>query len=149
MATLRTVCNICHVHCPTALDVDDTGRIVRIDADADHPYGGLMCVKGKAAGELVEHPDRLLYPLKRVNAKTAPAEWVRVSWDEALDGIAERLLRIRAAHGAEAIVFARGTPSGTGVADSERWIKRLATALGTPNTVGSTHLCQWRRDEGT
>jgi anaerobic selenocysteine-containing dehydrogenase len=148
MPELRTVCNICHVRCPVVAHVEDD-HVARLEADTAHPYGGLMCVKGQAAGELVDHPDRLRYPLKRISPKTAPAEWVRVSWDEALDAIADHLREIGAEHGAEAIVFAKGTPSGTGMADSERWVKRLANALGTPNNVGTTHLCQWPRDEGT
>ncbi len=153
--THRSVCNFCHVRCPTLVEVRD-GRVTRLEPDDAHPFGGLMCVKGKAAGELRDHPDRLLYPLKRVGPKSAtsassdnPTMWRRVSWDEALDDIARRLLAITAESGAEAIVFGKGTPSGTGLVDAERWLKRLSNLLGTPNTVSTTHLCQWPRDEGT
>jgi anaerobic selenocysteine-containing dehydrogenase len=149
------VCNFCHVRCPALVHVED-GRVVRVEADQEHPFGGLICVKGRAAGELRDHPDRLLYPLKRIGPKarttsTADDEtmWRRVSWDEALDDIAQRLLAIRAAHGPESIVFSKGTKSGTGLVDAERWLKRLSNVIGTPNTVSTTHLCQWPRDEGT
>ena len=138
MALLRTVCNFCHVRCPAMVEVENE-KILKIAPDIEHPFGGLLCVKGKAAGELVEHPDRLLYPLKRVNPKTAAPEWQRVSWNEALDDIAGRLLEIRDRYGAETIVFSKGTKSGTGLADAERWLKRLSNALGTPNTVSTTH----------
>jgi anaerobic selenocysteine-containing dehydrogenase len=160
MALVHSVCNFCHVRCPTLVDVQDD-RVASLEPDKEHPYGGLLCVKGKAAGELLEHPDRVLYPLKRVGPKTASSpsplppggesnsQWVRVSWDEALADIAAQLLRLRAEHGPETIVFSKGTRSGTGLVDAERWLKRLSNLLGTPNTVATTHLCQWPRDEGT
>lgn len=148
MTSVHSVCNFCHVHCPTLVQVQD-GRATRLEADRDHPYGGLFCVKGKAAPELRDHPDRVLFPLKRTSPKTAAPEWARVSWDEALDDIADRLLRLRAEHGPETIVFSKGTPSGTGMGDAQRWLSRLSNLLGTPNTVSTTHLCQWPRDEGT
>ncbi len=155
MTISRSVCNFCHVRCPTLVEVQD-GRVTRLEPDDEHPFGGLMCVKGKAAGELRDHPDRLLYPLKRVGPKTAPADsaddaamWERVSWEEALGDIARRLTAISAESGAESIVFSKGTPSGTGLVDAERWLKRLSNLIGTPNTVSTTHLCQWPRDEGT
>ena len=48
-----------------------------------------MCMKGKAAPELVYNPDRLNYPLKRTRPKgAAEPGWRQVSWDEALDDIA-------------------------------------------------------------
>lgn len=155
MAMSHSICNFCHVRCPTLVEVQD-GRVTRLEADREHPFGGLICVKGRAAGELLDHPDRLLYPLKRVGPKTATSAsplddgmWARVSWDEALDDIAHKLLQTRADHGAESIVFSKGTRSGTGLVDAERWLKRLSNLLGTPNTVSTTHLCQWPRDEGT
>src|SRR4051794_31735440 len=122
MTPVHSVCNFCHVRCPTLVEVEND-RVVRLSADPDHPYGhGLICVKGRAANELLEHPDRLLYPLKRVGPKSADASsagdermWRRISWDKALDDIARRLLDIRANHGSEAIVFSKGTRSGTGL----------------------------------
>ncbi len=155
MSISHSVCNFCHVRCPTLVEVQD-GRVAKLEADHEHPFGGLICVKGRAAGELFHHPDRLLFPIKRVGPKTATSAspfdsemWVRVSWDEALDDISRQLLDIKAAHGAESIVFSKGTRSGTGLVDAERWLKRLSNLIGTPNTVSTTHLCQWPRDEGT
>lgn len=145
----RTVCNMCHVHCPLVAEVRN-GRVVRLSPDREHPFGGLMCVKGKAAPELVDHPERVLFPLRRVGPKTDPSpRWARVSWDEALTDIASRLMYIREHYGPETIVFAKGTRSGTGLGDAERWLRRLANVLGSPNMVSTTHLCQWPRDEGT
>lgn len=148
MRVTRSVCNFCYVLCPTVVHVDGD-RASKLEPDHDHPYGGLMCVKGKAAAELVENPDRVLYPLKRVGPKSDPPRWERVSWDEALRDIAQRLQRIRSEDGPEAISFSRGTRGGTGLVDSERWLFRLANTIGTPNIVSTTHICQWVRDDGT
>ena len=48
------------------------GKVVRLEADDDHPNGGVFCLKGKAAPELVYHPDRLNYPLNEPGLKVMP-----------------------------------------------------------------------------
>ncbi len=145
---VRAYCNLCHVHCPIVCTVAD-GTVQRIEPDPDHPAGGAMCVKGKAAAELLRAPERLRYPIRRTRPKGDPDPgWERISWDEALDTIAARLLAVRAESGAEAIAFSKGTSSGTAVSDVERWLTRLSHLLGTPNTVSTTHHCQWHRDTG-
>jgi anaerobic selenocysteine-containing dehydrogenase len=146
--TVRGYCALCTAHCAIIATVEN-GRVTRLDSDDDHPNGGVMCIKGKAAPELVYHPDRLNYPLKRAQPKGAPDPgWQRVSWEEALDDIARRILEIRDRHGAKSIALAKGTGSGTSVDDAERWLGRLLYALGSPNWVSTTHVCNWHRDTG-
>ncbi|HWO43410.1 MAG TPA: molybdopterin-dependent oxidoreductase, partial [Candidatus Eisenbacteria bacterium] len=145
---VRGYCALCTAHCATIATVEN-GRVVRLDPDRDHPNGGVMCIKGKAAPELVYHPDRLNYPLRRTRAKTDPDPgWQRVTWDEALDDIARRLLELRARHGAKALALAKGTKSGTSVDDAERWLGRLLYLFGSPNWVSTTHVCNWHKDTG-
>jgi anaerobic selenocysteine-containing dehydrogenase len=145
---VRAYCTLCHVHCPIVCTVTD-GAIARIEPDLDHPAGGAICVKGRAAADLVRAPERLRYPMRRTRPKGDPDPgWERIAWDEALDTIAARLLAVRAESGAEAVVFSKGTSSGTGCSDVERWISRLMHYFGTPNGLGTTHLCQWHRDTG-
>ena len=145
---VRGYCALCTAHCATIATVED-GRVTRLDPDDDHPNGGVMCIKGKAAPELVYHPDRLDYPLKRTKPKgeTDPG-WQRVSWEQALDDIAQRLLAIRERHGARSIAVAKGTRSGTSVDDAERWLGRLLHLIGSPNWVSTTHVCNWHKDTG-
>ncbi|HEY7166013.1 MAG TPA: molybdopterin-dependent oxidoreductase [Candidatus Binatia bacterium] len=146
--TVRGYCALCTAHCATIATVEN-GRVTRLDPDDDHPNGGVMCLKGKAAPELVYHPDRLNYPLKRTNPKgQADPAWQRVSWDQALDDIAGRLLAIRDRYGAQSIALAKGTKSGTSVDDVERWLGRLLYLLGSPNWVSTTHVCNWHKDTG-
>ena len=56
--TVRGYCALCTAHCATIATVEN-GRVTRLDADHDHPNGGVICIKGKAAPELVYNPDRL------------------------------------------------------------------------------------------
>ncbi len=145
---VRGYCALCTAHCATIATVED-GRVTRLDPDHDHPNGGVMCIKGKAAPELVYHPDRLNYPLKRTRPKTDPDPgWRRVSWDEALEDIANRLLAVRERHGAQAMALGKGTKSGTSVDDVERWLGRFLHLYGSPNWVSTTHVCNWHRDTG-
>ncbi len=65
-----------------------------------------MCVKGKAAAEIVYRDARQLHPLMRTRPKGDPDPgWVRISWDEALDRTAAALARLRDRHGAESVAF--------------------------------------------
>ncbi|HEX6510863.1 MAG TPA: molybdopterin-dependent oxidoreductase, partial [Chloroflexota bacterium] len=141
-------CGLCAVNCPS-LTVVDGERVVALKADPEHPYGGVICAKGRAAPELHDHAHRLNYPLRRTRPKTdGDPAWERISWNEALDTIASRLLAVRDRLGAQAVAFAKGTGGGTGLTDTEAWLTRLTNYFGTPNTVSTTHLCQWPRDTG-
>ena len=145
---VRGYCALCTAHCATIATVEE-GRVVSLDPDYDHPNGGVMCVKGKAAPELVYNVDRLNYPLKRTRPKgDSDPGWQRVSWDEALDEIATRLKTIRERYGAKALALAKGTKSGTSVDDVERWLGRFLNLFGSPNWVSTTHVCNWHKDTG-
>jgi anaerobic selenocysteine-containing dehydrogenase len=145
---VRGYCALCTAHCATVATVENE-RVVGLDSDPDHPNGGVICIKGKAAPELLYHPERLDYPLKRTRPKGDPDPgWVRVSWDEALDAIARKLSEISERFGPEAVALAKGTRSGTSVDDAERWLGRFLNLLGSPNWVSTTHVCNWHKDTG-
>src|SRR5262245_16707651 len=148
MKKVAGYCGFCAVHCPVVTAVEGT-RVVSVEPDRAHPYGGAICAKGRAAPEVHEHRDRVNVPLRRTRPKTDPDPgWEPCSWDEALDLIALKMLEIRASSGAEAVAFNKGTVGGTALTDSERWLQRLINHFGTPNIGGTTHLCQWPRDTG-
>lgn len=118
-----------------------------IEADPAHPTGSGLCIKGRTAPQQIESPGRLLHPLKRTHPKTdADPGWQRISWDEALAIAASNLRRLADQHGAETVAFSVTTPSGTAVGDALPWMFRLINAYGSPNTVWTTHVCNWHKD---
>jgi anaerobic selenocysteine-containing dehydrogenase len=85
----------CPDACSTLVTVE-RGRATRIAGDPDHPFtNGFLCAKVNRYLERTYHRDRLLYPLRRVGKK-GTASFVRVSWDDAIGEIAERLSEIAA-----------------------------------------------------
>jgi anaerobic selenocysteine-containing dehydrogenase len=98
----------CPHDCPDAcamLVTVESGRAVRVAGDPDHPFTrGFLCTKVNRYVERTYHRDRLLHPMRRVGPKGS-GQFERLSWDEALDEIAERLSAVRAsADGPQAIL---------------------------------------------
>ena len=95
----------CPHDCPDTCSMRVTvenGVAIKVQGNAAHPAtAGVLCTKVSRYTERTYHPDRLLFPQKRVGPKGA-GQFERVSWDEALDDIAQRLARI-AARDAQAI----------------------------------------------
>ncbi len=138
-------CALCISRCGATAVVQD-GRFVRLEPDPSHPTGKALCAKGRAAPELVYHPDRLLYPMKRTRPKGDPDPgWQRIGWDEALDLTAANLRRIAHVHGPESVVFGAASPSTSASDDSLVWIQRLMNAYGSPNLCAAMELCGWGR----
>jgi anaerobic selenocysteine-containing dehydrogenase len=105
-ATDRTeVLAACPHDCPDTCSMRVTvenGVAIKVQGNADHPAtGGVLCTKVSRYTERTYHPERLLYPQKRVGPKGA-GHFEMVSWDEALTDIAQRLQEI-AARDAQAI----------------------------------------------
>jgi anaerobic selenocysteine-containing dehydrogenase len=139
-------CALCVSRCGCTSVVED-GVLRSVEPLPMHPTGKSLCIKGKAAPEIVHSPDRILTPLRRSTPKgSADPAWEPVSWDEALDAITARLQEIVRDDGPEAVAFGVTTPSGTGISDSFAWIHRLAHAFGSPNTLFATENCNWHKD---
>jgi len=104
--TYPTTCWECSTCCG-ALATVRAGRVVDFAPNRDHPYSkGAFCIKGiRGAPGITYHPNRLLYPQRRAGAR-GEGKWARISWDEALDEMADRLAQVRQTYGPEAIVGA-------------------------------------------
>lgn len=140
-------CALCTSRCGCISTVEG-GRLVAVEPDPSHPTGKSLCAKGRAAPDIVHSKDRLLHPMKRTRPKgDADPGWQRISWDEALDGVARHMQRIASTRGPEAVAFALTSPSATAISDHLDWIRRLAYGFGTPNLMFSTEICNWHRDE--
>jgi anaerobic selenocysteine-containing dehydrogenase len=99
----------CPHDCPStcALEVErlDTHRIGRVRGASENPYtAGVVCAKVGRYAERVHHPDRLSQPLRRTGAKgVGRAAYAPISWDAALDEVAEQLARAAQRHGSETV----------------------------------------------
>jgi anaerobic selenocysteine-containing dehydrogenase len=143
--TVPTFCALCVSRCGATATIAD-GEFVALGPDPGHPTGQALCVKGKAAPEIVRHPDRLLHPLKRTRPKgNGDPGWQRISWDEALDTVADRLRALASDHGPESVVFGSSSPSTSSMSDSIDWVQRLQRAFGSPNLCFYMELCGWGR----
>ncbi len=126
---IKTACRACHGGCGALVTVED-GVVTRLRPDPDSPLSrGRMCPKGLAGIQLLYHPDRLKYPMRRLGARGS-GRWERISWDEALDTITENIDRIRRESGPESIVLGQGTGR-----HHLKHVNRFANALGTPNWI--------------
>ncbi|EOD6734211.1 molybdopterin-dependent oxidoreductase [Cronobacter sakazakii] len=109
----------CGSRCPLRMHVvNGEIRYVETDNTGGDDYDGLhqvrACLRGRSMRRRVYNPDRLKYPMKRVG-KRGEGKFVRISWDEALDTIAQGMKRIISDYGNEAIYlnYGTGTLGGT------------------------------------
>ncbi|MFN3861430.1 MAG: molybdopterin-dependent oxidoreductase [Roseateles sp.] len=130
--TTRTVHGACPHDCPDtcALQVTvEDERVIKVQGRAEHPNThGALCTKVSRYPERTYHPERVLYPLKRVSKKTEASRFVRVSWAEALADIAARLKAIAARDAQRIQPYSY---AGTmGLIQGEAMAGRLWNALG-------------------
>lgn len=119
----------CHEGCGVLLYTDDNGKLVKVEGDPENPFNqGRLCVRCLDLPEVTNHKDRLLYPMRRNPEDRGKDAWERMSWDEAIDYVAGKLIEIREEHGAETVLFGQGTGR-----DISSWITRIAWSYGSPN----------------
>jgi anaerobic selenocysteine-containing dehydrogenase len=134
-SVVKSHCRMCHGGCGVLVYVKDD-KVKKITGDPDCPINhGTVCSKAYGSIQLAYHPDRLTHPVKRVGPRGS-GQWERISWDEALDRIAERILTYKENHGAESVVLGYGTGR-----DNEAVIYRFANTLGSPNVLTAGHFC--------
>jgi len=107
----------------------EDGRLVRVEPSR---YKGC---RAPAAREWFYHPDRLNFPLKRAGDR-GEGKWERISWDQALDEVAERLKEIREKYGAEAVAESAGTSR-----TYEEFRTRFMHLFGSPNMTAIDPIC--------
>jgi len=94
-----------------------------------------MCAKGLSSIQDLYNPNRITHPLKRKGVRGG-GEWERVSWEEALDTITEKVRESTAQHGASSVAICQGTGRGY-----NRYTFRFARSVGTPNIGTSADFC--------
>lgn len=111
----------CPGRCPLELHLRD-GELARVSANKAAP----ACHRGLSMRAWANSPDRLMWPLRRVGPRGS-AQFERVTWDEALDEIADQLARIRREHDSESIYLAYTTGQSCTTADP---FERLMNCFG-------------------
>ena len=93
----------CPSTCALEVEVVDGTRIGRVRGAADNSYtAGVVCAKVARYAERIHNPDRLLYPMRRTGPKGS-GSFERISWDEALDIVAQKFLEAERDFGSEAV----------------------------------------------
>ncbi|MGD2184854.1 MAG: formate dehydrogenase subunit alpha [Desulfobacterales bacterium] len=128
-----TVCPYCGVGCGFYVRVQDK-RAVGLEYMTDHPVcNGRLCAKGNAALEILNHPDRLKRPMKKVDSR-----WEQVSWEAAIDTVADKLQSIGKAHSPDATAFLASAKC----TNEENYVfQKLARLMGTNNVDHCARLC--------
>lgn len=97
---VKTICSICSAGCGIIAEVQN-GVWVRQDVAQDHPISqGSHCCKGIDQIDLIKSKQRVKFPLKKVNG-----EWKRITWDQAVDEISAKMLKLRAENGPDVAMF--------------------------------------------
>ena len=133
----KTICSICNPlsHCGLDAHVKD-GRVIRVEGTRENPHnGGTLCPKGAASRQYIYHADRIKTPLVRRGPRGSD-QFEPVSWDEALDTIASRLMGFKKSHGPESVIFYAGYSKWM-----RPFLKRLALGFGSPNYCTESSCC--------
>lgn len=128
----KTACILCSRACGIDVTVED-GKFTRIRGDDEHPISkGYICQKAARLEHYQNHDDRLTHPLKRL----PDGGFIRVTWDEALDDIAQRLKDLRNQHGGRSFAIYGG---GGGQANhlGGMYAQQLRKAMKSPFAYSS------------
>lgn len=132
---ILTDCTLCYHSCGTKVTVED-GVAVKVEGLEAHPLNkGKLCPKGEAALDNIYDPQRLQSPMKRVNGT-----WQKITWDQALTEIAQKLLKLKNEFGPSVL----GVFSGSiGVENLEMagLTQRFKAAFGSPNFFSVESIC--------
>ena len=132
------MCQLCSTVCGIVGYVKDE-RVIKIEGNPNDPNSrGHLCARGQAGLNHQYHPERLLYPLKRVGQR-GEGKWKRISWDEALDEIAAKLKVVRDSGKPEEFAFHQGRQR------SKDALKRFLDAFGTKTQLSHRSLCSGNR----
>lgn len=131
------LCGFCGGACPVDVYCRE-GKVIKVEGNKSLPTAtGRICVKGAALKQSLYHPDRLLYPMKRTGRR-GEGRFERISWDEALDRIAEKMKETKQQYDARSTMIYCGHP---------KWFRpqlgEFANLYGTPNLGTESSTCAY------
>jgi len=143
VVTTYNYCDMCPWKCGIIVTSVD-GKVIKIDGNpADPKSRGMLCGRGQGGVSFMNDPDRLRSPMIRTGER-GEGKFREVTWDEALDYTAQKLLEIKDAYGPEGLAIFGHTTGDTW------WADYFAQAWGTPNAAKpSTSICLSPREEAS
>jgi anaerobic selenocysteine-containing dehydrogenase len=136
-----STCQGCTQWCAIQLFVED-GRAVRVRGNPlSRTNHGYVCPRGHLIPQQMYDPDRIKVPLKRTNplkGRGVDPKWVPITWDEALDTVAAKMMDLRRANEAHKFVYIRGRYSAT---STELLYGALPKIYGTTNYFSHSAIC--------
>ena len=129
-------CHLCEAIC--GLEIKTQGdEILSIKGDKNDPVShGFICPKATAIADIHNDPDRLRRPVKKVGD-----DWQEISWEEAINLVAEKLVGVQEQHGANAVGFYAGNPGVHNYGNMTHG-SLLRRAVKTRNNFSATSLDQ-------
>ena len=132
---IYTDCTLCYHSCGTKVTVKDS-KAVKIRGLTSHPINkGRLCPKGANALDVIYSPDRLKQPLK-----CGKSGFTEISWEQALDEIAEKLLRLKNTYGAQVFGIFCGS-IGVENLEMSTLVHLLRSGFGSPNFFSVESIC--------
>lgn len=139
-----SICSVCYGECAIRVKVVD-GKPVAVEGvpESDRGAQGRLCAKGVSAIMDWHNPNRILYPVRRTNPKKGLHEdpkWERISWEEALDIITEKLIAVRKKDPRS--LFFGMTPGPTGgMRSTVNYMRFMSAYGGTHASGGPSVMC--------
>jgi anaerobic selenocysteine-containing dehydrogenase len=129
---VKTICNMCVARCGIDVAVDKE-TIVDVTGMQEHPFN-MLCAKVRGLPELVHSQQRLVSPLRKTSRG-----FKKISWEEALDRIANQLLAYKERYGARSLLVHLGVPFI--YSQTEYMARRFCDLYGTPNYTTGASFC--------
>jgi len=138
---VASTCQGCTAWCAIQIFVQD-GRAVRVRGNPlSKANGGYVCPRGHLIPQQTYDPDRIKVPMKRTNPQKGRGidpKFVPISWDEALDIVADKMMELRNAGEPHKLAYIRGRYSST---STNILYGALPSIYGTPNYFSHSAIC--------
>ena len=138
---IASTCQGCTAWCPVEFLVQE-GRIIKVRGNQlSKANGGYCCIRGHLMIQQTYDPDRIKMPMKRTNplkGRGVDPKFVPISWDEALDTVADKMIELRKAGEPEKLMYMRGRYSSTA---TDLLYGAFPKIYGTPNYFSHSAIC--------
>ena len=138
---VASTCQGCTAWCPIEVLVQN-GRAVQVRGNQlSKANNGKCCIRGHLIPQQMYDPDRIKVPMKRTNPQKGRGidpKFVPITWDEALDTLADKLMELRKNNEPHKFLYMRGRYSST---DTAILYGALPKIFGTPNAISHSAIC--------